>query len=84
MRIVSVIGLLLALSGCAAERTMTFVYVPNRPAGDVFPRPSEFAAEAQKECAKYGLVAQHDWENWTSFDRVRSHWRCVQPAYRSY
>ncbi len=85
MRIVTLIGLLLALAGCASERTITFVYVPNSPAKDsTFPKPSEFEAEAQKECARFALVAVHDWDNWTSFERLRSHWRCVQPTYRPY
>ena len=77
MRILGLIGVLLALSGCANERSIAFIYYPIRPAGDVFPDPSEFAAEAQKECSKYGLVAVHDWESETSFQRVRSYWRCV-------
>ena len=84
MRIVSLIGLLLALSGCASERSITFIYYPNRPVGDKFPTSSEFQAEAQKECAKYGLVAEHAWDSWTTFQRVRSDWRCVQPNYKAY
>jgi adenosylmethionine-8-amino-7-oxononanoate aminotransferase len=77
MRICGLIGILLALSGCASEREIAFIYYPTRPAGDVFPPPSEFASEAQKECSKYGLVAVHDWDSVTSFQRVRSYWRCV-------
>jgi hypothetical protein len=78
MRIIYLIGLLLALSGCASERSVTFIYYPNRPPGDKFPTPSQFEAEAQRECARYGLVTVHDWDNWTDFQRVRSHWRCVE------
>ncbi len=77
MRVFGLIGILLALSGCASERSIAFIYYPTRPAGDVFPNPAEFAAEAQKECAKYGLVAVHDWESVTTFQRVRSYWSCV-------
>jgi adenosylmethionine-8-amino-7-oxononanoate aminotransferase len=77
MRVFGLIGILLALSGCANERSIAFFYYPNRPAGGVFPSPSEFAAEAQKECSKYGLVAVHDWESVTDFQRVRSYWSCV-------
>lgn len=84
MRIVSLVCLLLGLAGCAQERAINFVYYPNRAPGDTFPTPSQFAAEAQKECAKYGLVAVHNWDNWTSFQRVRSDWRCVQPTYPAY
>jgi hypothetical protein len=76
MRIVGLLGLLLALSGCANERSVTFIYYPNHP-GDDFPRPSQFYAEAQKECGRYGLIAVHDWESVTEFQRVRSFWRCV-------
>ncbi|WP_147262870.1 hypothetical protein [Roseiarcus fermentans] len=76
MRIVGLLGLLLALSGCASERSIAFIYYPNHPA-DSFPRPPDFAGEAQKECAKYGLVAVHDWDSVTDFQRVRSFWRCV-------
>jgi hypothetical protein len=79
MRILGLIGVLLALSGCANERSIAFIYYPNHPPGDIFPNPSEFAAEAQKECSKYGLVAVHDWESVTTFQRVRSYWRCVPP-----
>jgi hypothetical protein len=76
MRVIGLLGLLLALSGCASERSVTFIYYPNHPR-DSFPTPAQFAAEAQKECGQYGLVAVHDWESITEFDRVRSFWRCV-------
>jgi hypothetical protein len=77
MRIVGLLGLLLALSGCASERAVTFIYYPDHP-GSKFPATYQFAEEAQKECGKYGLVAVHDWDNVTEFQRVRSNWRCVQ------
>ena len=79
MRIFGLIGLILALSGCASERTVSFIYYPNRPHGDTFPAPSQFYAEAQKECAKYGLVAAHEWDNWTDFQRIRTTFHCYQP-----
>jgi hypothetical protein len=79
MRIVTLVGLALALSGCAASRTVTFVYYPNAPRGDTFPRQRQFAAEAQEECAKYGLAAVHTWDSWTDWDRVRSTYSCVTP-----
>jgi hypothetical protein len=78
MRIFCLIGILLALSGCANERSIAFIYYPNHPSGS-FPSPSEFAVEAQRECGKYGLVAVHDWESYTDWQRVRSFWRCVPP-----
>ncbi len=77
MRIVGLLGLLVALSGCANERSIAFIYYPNHPGGTNFPKTYQFAAEAQKECARYGLVAVHDWESVTEFQRVRSFWRCV-------
>ena len=77
MRIVGLLGLLLALSGCANERSVAFIYYPNHPGDDRFPKPSQFYAEAQKECGRYGLIAVHDWESVTEFQRVRSFWRCV-------
>jgi len=80
MRIVSLLFALLALSGCALERSVTFTYTPTRPGVGSFPMPSQFEAEAQKECGRYGLVAVHSWESWTTFERVRSEWKCVQPA----
>ncbi|HTR14853.1 MAG TPA: hypothetical protein VMI72_16785 [Roseiarcus sp.] len=76
MRVLGLIGLMLALSGCASERTITFIYYPNRPYGDAFPTPAQFSAEAQAECAKYGLVAVHEWDNWADFHRVRTTFRC--------
>ena len=87
MRIFCLIGMLLALSGCANERSIVFLYYPNHPAREYdpnnpagqFPPPSEFALEAQKECGKYGLIAVHEWDSWTDWQRVRSSWRCVQP-----
>ncbi len=79
MRIVCLIGMLLALSACASERSIVFIYYPNAPPSATFPPPSQFAAEAQQECAKYGLIAVHDWESVTEFQRARSYWRCVQP-----
>ncbi len=83
MRIVGLLGLLLALAGCASERSVTFIYYPDHPGGTSFPRAYQFAAEADKECARYGLVAVHDWESVTEFQRVRSFWRCVPaPVYR--
>ena len=75
MRIVGLLGLLLALSGCASEHAITFIYHPNSPSDAL--RPTMFAAEAQNECSKYGLFAVRDWDSVTDFQRVRSHWRCV-------
>ncbi len=77
MRIVCLIGLLLGVSGCASERSIAFIYYPNGPHSQTFPSRSEFALEAQRECDKYGLVAVHDWDSVTEFQRVRSFWRCV-------
>ena len=78
MRIVGLLGLLLALSGCASERSIAFIYYPNHPSDAL--RPTMFAAEAQTECSKYGLVAVHDWDSVADWHRVRSFWRCV-PAH---
>ncbi len=80
MRVVGLLGLLLALSGCANQRSVTFIYSPTHPPDDRFPIVSQFYAEAQKECARYGLVALHEWESVAEFQRVRSFWRCVPPG----
>ena len=77
MRIVCLMGLLLGLAGCANYRETVFYYYPNAPRGETFPPPSQFAAEAQKECAKYGMVAFHNWESVADWQRVRSEWLCV-------
>ena len=53
MRTVFLIGTLLALTGCAS-RDVTFLYYPNAPYTERFPRPSEFYAEAEKECGDTG------------------------------
>jgi hypothetical protein len=79
MRIFCLIGLLLTLSGCANERSVAFIYYPNAPPNGTFPPPWRFAGEAQRECAKYGLIAVHDWESVADFQRIRSFWRCVPP-----
>jgi hypothetical protein len=78
MRYVCLVGVLLTLSGCALERSVTFVYYPKAPRSETFPPRSEFARYAQEECAKYGLTAVHEWDNYTTFQRIRSTWRCVQ------
>ena len=57
MRFVFLFGVLAALSGCAMHRDVTFIYYPNAPHRDTFPRPYEFYAQADKECEKYGMRA---------------------------
>jgi len=79
MRLICLIGLLVTLAGCAFERRVTFVYYPTAPRSETFPQIAEFARDAQDECAKYGLVAVHEWDNVTTWGRWRSTWRCVQP-----
>jgi hypothetical protein len=79
MRLICLIGLLLTLSGCALERKVTFVYYPNPPRSATFPPISDFARDAQAECAKYGMAPVHEWDNITTFQRWRSTWRCVPP-----
>ena len=74
---IGLLGLLLALSGCASERSVTFIYYPNHPTDRDFPTTAQFSAVAQKECSQYGLVAVHDWDSTAEFQRVRSFWRCV-------
>jgi hypothetical protein len=76
MRIVFVIGTLLTLTGCAS-RDVTFLYYPNAPPNDRFPRPSQFYAEAEKECARYGMKAVHYWDTYADFDRVKTIYNCV-------
>ena len=77
MRYLCLTGLLLTLSGCALERDVTFVYYPNAPHSATFPPPSQFERDAQEECARYGLVAVHNWDNYTTYQRVRSNWKCI-------
>jgi hypothetical protein len=79
MWVATLVGLALALCGCAVPRTVAFVYYPNAPPSDTFPQQRQFAAEAQEECAKYGLAAVHTWDSWTDWDRVRSTYSCVMP-----
>ena len=57
----------------------SFIYYPHAPHRKSFPRPSEFAAVAQQECAKYGMRASYNWSNYyPDFDRVRVNYLCVQ------
>jgi hypothetical protein len=77
MRYIGLLSLLLTLSGCALERSVTFVYYPNAPHSETFPPRSQFDADAEKECARYGLVAVHSWDNYTTFQRVRVTYKCV-------
>jgi hypothetical protein len=79
MRYFCLIGLLLlTLSGCALQRSVTFVYYPKSPPSETFPPATQFAADAEAECGRYGLTAVHDWDNVTTFQRFRSTWKCVQ------
>ena len=78
MRKISLIGLAFVLSGCALQRSVTFIYYPNAPRSD-FPRQYDFTREAQKECSKYGMVAVHSWDNVTDWERVMLTWNCVTP-----
>ena len=79
MRFVFLIGTLAALSGCASYRDVSFIYYPNAPHRETFPRPSEFYAVAQQECAKYGMRASYNWSNYfPDFERVRVNYLCVQ------
>ena len=78
-RFVFLIGALAALSGCASYRDVSFIYYPNAPHRETFPRPSEFYATAAKECAKYGMRASYNWSNYyPDFERVRVNYLCVQ------
>jgi hypothetical protein len=78
MRILSVIGMLAVLGGCASYRDVTFIYYPNAPHRATFPRPSDFYAQADEECLKYGMRASYNWSNYTDFQRVRVNYLCVQ------
>jgi hypothetical protein len=79
MRFVFLIGTLAALSGCASYRDVSFIYYPHAPHRESFPRPSEFYAVAQQECAKYGMRASYNWSNYyPDFERVRVNYLCVQ------
>ena len=77
MRIVFLIGMLTALSGCGAYRDVTFICYPNAPPSNLFPSYTQFYAEASWECAKYGMKAVHYWDNVWDFDRVRVNYSCV-------
>jgi hypothetical protein len=77
MRIVFLIGALLALSGCAS-RDVTFFYYPNAPQNSTFPPASQFYAVAEKECGRYGMKAVHYWDTYADFGRVRVIYNCVQ------
>jgi hypothetical protein len=78
MRIVFLTGILLALSGCAIQRDVTFIYYPNAPHKGTFPYASEFYAVAQKECALYGMNAAHYWDTYADFQRVKVIYSCIQ------
>jgi hypothetical protein len=78
MRFVFLIGTLAALSGCASYRDVTFIYYPNAPYRTTFPSRSEFYAQAEKECQKYGMRASYNWSNYADFQRVRVNYLCVQ------
>jgi hypothetical protein len=77
MRFVFLIGMLALLSGCGAYRDVTFIYYPNAPPSPPFPPPSQFYAEASRECGKYGMKAVHVWDSIWDFDRVRVNYNCV-------
>jgi len=76
MRNVFLVGVLLALSGCAS-RDIAFIYYPNAPHSDTFPRSQQFYAEAEKECGKYGMRAVYYWSTYADFDRIKVIYNCV-------
>jgi hypothetical protein len=77
MRFVFLIGMLAALSGCSSYRDVSFYYYPNAPRRATFPPPSEFYAQADKECQKYGMRAYYNWSNYTfDFQKVRVNYIC--------
>jgi hypothetical protein len=79
MRVVFLIGMLAVLSGCTSYRDVTFLYYPNAPQRDTFPRRSEFYAQADKECQKYGMKASYNWSNYSfDFQRIRVNYICIQ------
>jgi hypothetical protein len=78
MRIVILIGMLSALTGCASYRDVTFLYYPNAPPSNTFPPRYQFDALASRECAKYGMKAYYNWTNYfPDFDRVRVNYNCA-------
>jgi hypothetical protein len=77
MRIVFLIGMLAALSGCGSYRDVTFIYSPTSPPSNTFPQRYQFDALASRECAKYGMRAVHVWDNTWDFSRVRVNYNCV-------
>ena len=77
MRIVFLIGMLAALSGCGSYRDVTFIYYPNAPPSATFPPRSQFYAVANQECGKYGMRAVHIWDSNWDFDRVKVNYNCV-------
>ena len=77
MRIVFLIGTLLALTGCAS-RDVTFLYYPNAPHSGTFPRPSQDSTPRRKgNAARYGLKAVHYWDTYADFDRLKVIYNCV-------
>ncbi len=66
-----VIALALMCSGCA-DRYITFYYYPGVSSS------AEFERKAQRECAKYGMVAVPGWEGleMPRPTRSRETWRC--------
>ena len=75
--IVFLIGMLTALTGCGSYRDVTFLYYPDAPPSDRFPPAYRFYAEASRECAKYGMRAVHNWDNYTfDFERIRVNYTC--------
>lgn len=72
------VGMLAALAGCANYRDVTFLYYPNAPPSDRFPQASAFYAEADRECAKYGMKAVPVWSTWADFQRIKVIYNCIQ------
>ena len=52
MRIVFLIGMLAALSGCGSYRDVTFIYYPNAPPSPTFPPRYQFDALAKSGMRK--------------------------------
>jgi hypothetical protein len=71
MRLLCLIGLA-PNPWSALERRVTYAYYAESPLGDIFPRQVGVCARAQEEGARYGFVAVPDWDNITTYPRIRS------------
>lgn len=81
MRRLFIVGMLLAISGCAPREVTYFVYPGLDRSAD---RESHLVKLAEKECAKYGMpLVPRQWRGWSSSGQETLTFTCQEHPSRA-